>query len=426
MTGRGSASRRSGAGAAGNRGRWMAGVALVALVLATTGCAPRVAVATAGGDAAPAMARADGGPSPTGRSTPTDRSTATDEPIVLGMLVPLTGGSAAVGAAMADGARLAVREQNAAGGVLGRQLVLHAHDDACDAQTAVAAANALVTEGVHGSVGGYCSGATLPTIAVFEQAGLPMVVPAANASDLSGREVAFLINGTGMQQAQTALDWMEEHRTTRVALVDDDSSYSRDITELTARALDRSPATELALHQVITPGIGDYADAVARILDAAPDVVYFTGYAEEGGTIIRQLRGAGYAGALMVADGSVDAHLVEVAGAAADGVRATMTQTPATIPGSAEWIGRYRTAFGSEPGPFSTQSYDAVRVMAHAIEEAGTTDGAAVVSALGGISGFPTFSGPLVFDAEHTLTGTPFHVLVVRDGEFVREPRERR
>ena len=78
----------------------------------------------------------------------------------------------------------------------------------------------------------------------------------------------------------------------------------------------------------------------------------------------------------MVADGSVDQKLVEIAGAAnAEGVFATMTQTPDTLPGAENWIADYKSKFGADPGPYSTQSYDAVRVAAEAVKKAGSTDG---------------------------------------------------
>jgi hypothetical protein len=70
----------------------------------------------------------------------------------------------------------------------------------------------------------------------------------------------------------------------------------------------------------------------------------------------------------MVADGSVDKQLVDIAGEAnAQGVFATMTQTPSTIPGGEKWIADYKAKFNADPGPYSTQSYDAVRVAAEAV-----------------------------------------------------------
>jgi branched-chain amino acid transport system substrate-binding protein len=96
-----------------------------------------------------------------------------------------------------------------------------------------------------------------------------------------------------------------------------------------------------------------------------------------------------------------------------------MTQTPDTIQGAENWISGYKQKFGAEPGPYSTQAYDAVRVAAEAIKKAGSTDGDKLVTALEGINGLQLFSGPLKFTPQHTLSSGGFVILVVKNGKFV-------
>jgi branched-chain amino acid transport system substrate-binding protein len=341
-------------------------------------------------------------------------------PIVLGMLTPLSGSSAAIGPYMKNGAQLAIDEINGAGGVDGRKLELKVEDDACDAKSAVAGANKLVTAGVQISVGGYCSGATLPTLPIFENASIPMIIPAANSNELvkQRKKNVFLINGTGTQQADAALKFIKKQNATKVALMDDNTSYSKDLADATAKLLTGSPA--LAGRESVTAGESDYSANVTAILKSGPDLIYWTGYYQEGGLIIRQLRQAGYKGTVLVADGSVDQKLVEIAGAPnAEGVFATMTQTPDTLSGAEKWIADYKSKYGAEPGPYSTQSYDAVRVAAEAVKKAGSTDGDAVIKALEEIDGFKLFSGPLKFTADHTLSTGGFQILVVQNGKLV-------
>jgi branched-chain amino acid transport system substrate-binding protein len=341
-------------------------------------------------------------------------------PIVLGMLTPLSGSSAAIGPYMKNGAQLAIDEINGAGGVNGRKLELKVEDDACDAKSAAAAASKLVTAGVQISVGGYCSGATLPTLPIFENADIPMIIPAANSNELvkQHKKNVFLINGTGTQQADAALTFIKKQGATKVALMDDNTSYSKDLADATAKLLTGSPA--VAGRESVTAGESDYSANVNAILKSNPDLIYWTGYYQEGGLIIRQLRQAGYKGTIMVADGSVDQKLVDIAGAAnAEGVFATMTQTPDTLSGAEKWIADYKSKYGAEPGPYSTQSYDAVRVAAEAVKKAGSTDGAAVIKALEAIDGFKLFSGPLKFTPDHTLSTGGFQILVVQNGKLV-------
>lgn len=342
--------------------------------------------------------------------------------IKLGMLTPLSGSEAAIGPYMKNGAQLAVDEINAAGGVEGRKLSLVVEDEACDAKTAAAGAAKLVTAGIHISVGGYCSSATLPTLTIFQKAGIPMLIPAANSTDLIKDKLpnVFLVNGTGIQQAGKAADFIKSSGAKAVALLDDNTSYSKDITTLTGTNLKAAGVT-VASQQSVTKGESDYSGAVTAVMRANADFVYWTGYYQEGGLIIKQLKAAGYTGKIMVADGAVDKQLVTIAGKDnAQGVYATMTQTPATIPGGEAWIAKYKAKFSADPGPYSTQAYDAVRIAAEAVKQAkGSTAGADVIKSLEGINGFKLFSGNLKFTKEHTLSEGGFDILVVKGDDFV-------
>jgi branched-chain amino acid transport system substrate-binding protein len=337
------------------------------------------------------------------------------------MLIPQSGSEAAIGPYMSNAAQLAVDEINAKGGVLGRQLELKTADDACDAQSAAAGANKLVTEEVDVSVGGYCSGATLPTLPIFGKANIPMIIPAANSQELVDQKLkhVFLINGTGSQQAMAAEKWITKQGAKSVALMHDNTSYSKDIAVRTQALLEAPGGAEPVITEAVTPKESDYSANITNVLDKKPDFVYWTGYFQEGGLIARQLRQAGYKGSIMVGDGSVSPKLMEIAGAeAAEGVYATMTQTPDTLEGAEGWIAAYKKKYNADPGPYSNQAYDAVRLAAEAVTKAGGTDGAKVIAALEAIDGFPMFSGPLKFTPEHTLASGGFQILVVKGDKF--------
>ncbi|MDQ2662374.1 MAG: branched-chain amino acid ABC transporter substrate-binding protein [Actinomycetota bacterium] len=339
-------------------------------------------------------------------------------PIKFGMLAPFSGSESAFGAYMQNGAELAVSEINADGGLLGRDLELVVEDDACDATTAVAGANKLVTDGIVASVGGYCSGATLPTLPIFDEAGIPMVIPAANSNELvdQGLPGVFLINGTGDQQAAAAVQYSEQIGATNIAVIDDATSYSADLADAFTAQAEEAGLT-VAFEATVTPGENDYSSVATQLASVQPDLVYWTGYYQEGALIVRQATDAGFAGVFMVADGSVDAKFAEIAGASyTENVVGTFTQTPDMIEGADNWIADYEELAGDPPGPYSTQSYDAVRVMAQAIEDAGSTDFDEVVAALEGLDGFDTFAGPLTFTDDHTLSGGGFVIVSVDPG----------
>lgn len=346
-----------------------------------------------------------------------------DGPIKFGMLAPFSGSESAFGDYMKNGAQLAVDEINDDGGIDGRKIELVVEDDACDATTAVSAANKLVTDGIVASVGGYCSGATLPTLPIFDEAGIPMVIPAANSNELVDQHLpgVFLINGTGTQQAEAAVKYAQKTGAKTVAAIDDATAYSADLAKSFVEQAKAAGLT-VAFEATVTPGENDYSAVATQLSKQKPDLAYWTGYYQEGGLIDRQSTDAGYEGAFLVGDGSVDAKFAEIAGKGyTDNVVGTFTQTPDMIEGADKWIADYKELAGKDPGPYSTQSYDAVRVMAQAIDDAGSTDFKKVVSALEGLKDFDTFAGPLTFSKDHTLSGGGFVIVSIdpATGAFV-------
>ncbi|MED4784828.1 ABC transporter substrate-binding protein [Brevibacillus choshinensis] len=111
-------------------------------------------------------------------------SGASGDEIAVGVLLPVTGNNATDGKDMQNAIEMAVKKVNDGGGVLGKKLKIEVADDGCDPQMATTAANKLVSQNVVAVVGGYCSGATLPSSGVFKNANIPMIVPAANSAKL--------------------------------------------------------------------------------------------------------------------------------------------------------------------------------------------------------------------------------------------------
>ena len=339
---------------------------------------------------------------------------AEDGPVKFGMLAPFSGSEAAFGDYMKFGAQLAIDEVNADGGVNGRDVELVTEDDACDATASVAAANKLVSAGVQGSVGGYCSGATLPTLPIFAEAGIAMVIPAANSTKLVDQG-AFMINGTGTQQGAAAVAYATKLGAKSIVVIDDTTDYSVDLAN---QFEEQAGDLNVAKRESVNPDEKDFSANINSVLGANPDFIFWTGYYQAGGLLINQLRTAGYDGTVLVGDGSVDAQLAAIAGPdAIKNVYGTFTRTPDMLEGGEEWVEAYKAVSGgAEPGPYSMQTYEAVKVLAAAMNEAGSTDYEAVTTALKGLKNFPLLSGDLTFAADGSREGGGF-VIVAPTGD---------
>lgn len=341
--------------------------------------------------------------------------------ILIGVQSPTTQSSAKMGQDMNNAIQMAADEVNAKGGIDGRKIKLVFADDACDPQTAAAAANKLVSQGVVAVVGGYCSGAVLPASGVYHSAGIPMVVTAANSAKIpaQGYNDIFLINGTTTAQAQTAADYMTKTlNSKRIAIIDDNSAYSDDLANQTKAAVIADGGQVIAL-DAVDPNQSDFSTELTHLKSLKPDATYWTGYYAAGGLLLKQFKQLGVPGAFGVGDGSNDPTLISIAGKAnAEDVFTTTSPTPQFLPSAQSWVTKYTSEFKSAPGPYSALSYDGMRLLADAITRAKSTDKNAIIKALSQTNGFQTFGGPVSFKPDGELATSNFVVLVIKDGQY--------
>jgi branched-chain amino acid transport system substrate-binding protein len=341
--------------------------------------------------------------------------------IRLASLLPISGRSSHSGEAMRNGAELAIAEVNAAGGVLGRRIELVIEDDACDPGTAVTAAQSVVEKDVALSVGGYCSSAVVPTLKIFRDAGVPMIIAQANSTDLiePRYDSVFLICGTVTAEAEFAVDWMKKLGGTRLSVIHDGTSFPITLAESTVAEARRTGKVTVAGEAKLSQGAADYRRTALSIIGAKADIVYYTGYYGEATQLIKDLRTAGFTGKIVVGDGATDGPLfTDLTEAQSRDVYGTALLVPEFMPEIKEWARRYEAAYGAAPGPSTAEAYDAVMVALDAIKRAGSTDHAAVRTALSNTD-YPGLSGPVSFRDDGTRTVPKFLLLKAEGKKFV-------
>jgi len=343
-----------------------------------------------------------------------------DGEILIGVMLPMTGGMASFGEDMFGAIEIAANEINAAGGILGKEIILISGDDGGDPATAVNAANMLVSREVVAVVGGYSSGAVLPTLTVYRDAETPMVIAAANSTRIAEENPgwAFQINSTGDYQAYKAAGWFEDLGAETIALVHMGCAFSQNLAHMT-RDLWRERGGEVVAYEVVAEGQQDFSAIVTSIRAVNPDVIYWTAYYDLGAPFIMQLRQGGFQGDIVVADGSASIRLLEIAGVAADGIYATAPPVVDFIPAAQGFINAYVSRFNRHPGSFAGLAYDSMRLMADAIERAGSVDNPeAIRQALADTDGFAGLTGLISFTERNTLADNNFLILRAEGGSW--------
>ena len=340
--------------------------------------------------------------------------------VKIGIMVPTTGSEATAGKDMENAIKLAVDEINKSGGVLGKNIVTITGDDGCDPQMATAAASKLVSNDVVGVVGGYCSGATLPTLKIYGDAGIPFVVAAANSTKLidANPGTAFQINSTGFDQVNSAVALFKEKGVKKLAIVNQGDGYSEDLARLTKEKW-TGMGNEVVAYAVVNKGEQDQSSLVTLIKSKAPDAVFWTAYYSDGALLIKQLRQAGYHKLIAVGDGSNSPKLLEIAGKAAEGVYCFSNPTADYLPAAGDFIKNYKARYHQAPDAYGPLAYDGMKLMADAITRAGSTDKAAIVKALKETKDFNGITGAISFTDKNTLAKSNFVVLIAKGGKWM-------
>ena len=340
------------------------------------------------------------------------------EVITIGVLAPLQGTEAYYGNDMLQSYKLAVDEINAAGGVLGRELVLYEQDDSADPLVATQAASKIISKGVDFVIGGYASGAIIPTMQQFYDEDLLLLISCANSTQITeqGLKQSFMINSPGTHAVVTLAGLLQSLDVKKVALIHQGDSYTQNLSDICKAELPKS-GFEIVTVQVMEKGAPDVSAIVTEIRNKGADFVYWCGYHADGSNVIKQLRQGGYEGLIAVGDGSASPDLITACGAAGEGVYVTSPPFVEFSEGGQDFIDAYQAKFNMGPGNYATLSYDTVYLLKEAIEAAGTIETAAVRDAVQNIE-YQGLSGLIKFTPERELAVSNFIILQIENGEF--------
>ncbi len=288
---------------------------------------------------------------------------------------PMTGQYASFGEQMRRGAEMAVADLNAAGGVLGKKLVLEIGDDACDPKQAVAVANQLVGKKVSFVAGHFCSGSSIPASDVYSEEGILQISPASTNPKLTerGLDNVFRVCGRDDQQGLVAGTFLAKNfGKAKIAVIHDKTAYGKGLADETRKTLNKLGVKE-TLYEAYTAGEKDYSALVSKLKLNGIEVLYVGGYHTEAGLIVRQMRQQGMKTMLVSGDALVTNEYWSITGKAGEGTLMTFSPDPRKEKAAAEVVAKFRAA-GYEPEGYTLYTYGAIQAWAQAVEKIGGMD----------------------------------------------------
>ena len=346
---------------------------------------------------------------------------AAEEPIRIGEYASITGKEASLGQSSHNGTVMAIDDLNAAGGVLGRPLLLITEDtQSKPGESATAAKKLISRDKVVALLGEVASSRSLEAAPVAQLAKVPMISPASTNPKVTETgnyifRTCFIDPFQGPVMAKFA---QEKLRAKRVALiVSNSSAYSIGLAKFFREAFTANGGT-IVLEQKYAEGDKDFKAQLTAIKAAGVDAVFNPGYYNEGALIVLQARDLGLTLPIFGADSWEAEALIELGGKAIEGAYLCSHYSPADpSPRVQNFVQAYKKRFGSTPDSNASLGYDSVLVLVDAIKRAGSTDRAKIRDALAATKNFAAVTGNITIDAQRNASKNAV-IIQVRNGKF--------
>ncbi len=294
----------------------------------------------------------------------------------IGAIGPATGGAAVYGIAVQNGAELAVKEINAAGGINGIQIEYNFQDDECDNEKSVNAYNILKDWGMQMLVGTTTSGCCIAVAAESSNDNMFQITPSGSSVDcISGNDNVYQVCFTDPNQGIGAATYIGTNGVaSKVAVIYDSSDvYSSGIYEKFAQEAANQPFEIVSAEAFTADNKTDFSVQLQKAKDAGAELIFLPIYYTEASLILKQADSMGYAPKFFGCDGLDGILSVENFDTAlAEGV---MLLTPfaadAEDDATKAFVSAYEATYGETPNQFAADAYDAVYIIKAAIEKSG-------------------------------------------------------
>jgi len=337
--------------------------------------------------------------------------TGSSDVVKIGVIGPLTGELSIYGSAVENGAKLAAKEINAAGGLMGKDIQIIAYDTEGDNEKAVNAYNRLVDQDeVVAIVGGTLSGSTLSFKDLAVADGIPLLSPTATNPDvtLNAPNIFRACYTDSYQGTVAALFAMDDLAAQKAAVFYNiDDAYSEGLAMAFVDAFDAASVTVDEF--TFTDGTDDYNATLTQIKNGNYDVVFIPSYVDSVGPILTQARALDLGDTKFIGGDGWDGIEVDYATVAEGTYFGNHYAKTDTAENVVSFVANYTAEYNKAPNALGALAYDAVYALVAAIEDADSLEAADIVAALQALEYNDAVTGAIKFD----VNGDPIKAITV-------------
>ena len=293
----------------------------------------------------------------------------------VGIIGPLTGAGAAYGNAVANGAELAAKEINEAGGINGMMIETKAEDDENDPEKSINAYNTLKDWGMQVLDGPTTSKPCIAVGAEAESDNMFLITPSGSAVECVATDNAFRVCYSDPDQGRASAQYIGEHKlATKIAIIYDSSSeYSDGIRESFVAEAPNQGLEVVASEAFTSDNNTDFSVQLDKAKESGADLVFLPIYYQEASVILKQANDKDFHPQFFGCDG-MDG-ILSVDGFDKSLAEGLMLLTPFSVDeeSSQDFVTAYRDAYGIDPLQFAADAYDGVYAIKAAAEKAEIT-----------------------------------------------------
>ncbi|HEY0064097.1 MAG TPA: branched-chain amino acid ABC transporter substrate-binding protein [Telluria sp.] len=303
------------------------------------------------------------------------------EVVKIGHVGPISGASAHLGKDNENGARLAIEELNASNFLInGKKATfqLITEDDGADPKQGTAVAQKLVDAKVQGVIGHLNSGTTVPASKIYNDAGIPQISPSSTQPMYTkqGFPGAFRVvandnklGGTLGKYAVTKLG------AKNIAVIDDRTAYGQGVA---GEYVKGAKGANIVAKEFTTDKATDFTAILTSLKAKKPDLVFFGGMDAVGGPMLKQMKALGINAKFMGGDGVCTEGMIRLAGDGLGEGNVTCAEAGGVMGPQekvlADFSARFKKRFNADVQLYAPYVYDSVMTMAHAMQNAKSSD----------------------------------------------------
>ncbi|MCC5464005.1 ABC transporter substrate-binding protein [Pelosinus baikalensis] len=349
--------------------------------------------------------------------------------IKIGMVYELTGNTASYGTSAADGAKLAFKEINANGGVLGKQIKIVTADNKGEPSESANAMTKVITQDKVIAVTGFTvSSCGIAGSAVAEDNKIPLVAaatvnPRVTVDERTGKvkdytfRACFIDSFQGTVSANFALNSLKKSNS--AIMIDNSSDYSKGLAQIFKDVFIKGGGRVVAEEAYLQKD-QDFKSILTKIKAQNPEIIYLPGYYDDVGKIIKQARELGITVPILGGDAWDSPRLVELGGPQAlnNTYFTNFYSVQDTNPASQAFVEAYKKEYGQMPDSMAAMGYDAVYLLVDAIKRANSVESAKIREALVATKDFKSVSGSMNLSSTHdAIRGVV--IIEMKDGKQV-------